>query len=199
MMYDYPSSRELPVSPRYGSIDDVSGSGNGGSGGADSWDNEEVPPSPDWKLKPDYWKEYHPHFTSENKGGETEEEEEEEDNCLVQKKGGVNELPNSQLNKYYFNIENSSAKSALESAWKGTESRKEIVNFLNDIDIGNLKRRNVKNFKTFKSLTELKGTKVRMLVRNRKEGQPDEIVAIFLRKDMDMITKSFSKQYKRNK
>lgn len=117
----------------------------------------------------------------------------------MENKGGVDELPSSQLNKYYFNIENSSAKSALKSAWKNTEARKEIVDFLNDIDLGNAKPRNSKDFKSFKSLTELKVTKVRMLVRNRKEGQPDEIVAIFLRRDLDTITKSFSNQYKRNK
>jgi len=191
--------REVPVSPRFG-IGGGSESGKGGSAGADSWDNEEVPPQSDWKADPDYWRQYHPHFNSKNNGGETEEEEDKnKETCLAQNKGGVDELPDSRHNRYYFNIENSSAKSTIKSAWKDTEARKEIVGFLNDMDLGNLKPRNVKNFKSFKSLTELKSTKVRMLVRNRKNGQPDEIVAIFLRPNMEKITTSFSDQYKRKK
>jgi len=60
---------------------------------------------------------------------------------------------------------------------------------------GELLPRNEKDFKGFKTLKELKFTKTRMLVRPGKNGKPDEIVAIFLRRDLDAMSKKLKNKF----
>jgi hypothetical protein len=60
---------------------------------------------------------------------------------------------------------------------------------------GELLPRNEKDFKGFKTLKELKFTRTRMLVRQGKNGKPDEIVAIFLRRDLDGMAKKLKNKY----
>lgn len=46
-----------------------------------------------------------------------------------------------------------------------------------------------------KTLKELKFTKTRMLVRPGKNGKPDEVVAIFLRRDLDVVAKKLKNKF----
>ena len=61
---------------------------------------------------------------------------------------------------------------------------------------GKLLPRNQKNFKSFKTLKELKFTKTRMLVQPGINDCPDQIVAIFMRPNMDKIASNFKSKYK---
>ena len=54
---------------------------------------------------------------------------------------------------------------------------------------------NEKYFKGLKTLKELKFTKTRMLVRPGEKGTPDEIVAIFLRRDLDDMAKKLKNKF----
>ena len=64
------------------------------------------------------------------------------------------------------------------------------------MDKGELVPRNQKNFKGFKTLKEIKLTKTRMLLQTGKNGAPNEIVAIFMRRDLDNIALNFKNKYK---
>ena len=61
---------------------------------------------------------------------------------------------------------------------------------------GELFPRNQKNFKDFKTLKELKFSKTRMLVQPRMNGDLGQIVAIFMRRDIDNIVSNFKSKYK---
>ena len=61
---------------------------------------------------------------------------------------------------------------------------------------GELLPRNQKNFKGFKTLKEIKLTDTRMLVQPGKNGGPDEIVAIFMQRDLENIASIFKGKYK---
>jgi len=61
---------------------------------------------------------------------------------------------------------------------------------------GELLPRNQKNFKGFKTLKEIKLTDTRMLVQPGQNGRPDQIVAIFMRRDLDNIASIFKYKYK---
>ena len=63
------------------------------------------------------------------------------------------------------------------------------------MDKGELLPRNEKNFKGFKTLKEVKLTDTRMLIRSGKNGQPDEIVGIFMRRDLKDVVKIFDIKY----
>ena len=55
--------------------------------------------------------------------------------------------------------------------------------------------RNEKTFKAFKSLKECKFTKIRMLVCSGKNGKPDEIIAIFLRRYLDGVAQKLKNKF----
>ena len=121
------------------------------------------------------------------------ETESEEDQCDQQNKAGINELPDSS--KFIYNLETKTAKKAVKNVWKNPQARKEIISNLDKIDRGELLPRNEKDFKGFKTLKELKFTKTRMLVRPGKNGKPDEIIAIFLRRDLDDVAKKLKNKF----
>lgn len=121
------------------------------------------------------------------------ETESEEDQCDQQKKAGINELPDSS--KFIYNLETKTAKKALKNAWKNPPVREEIISNLYKIDRGELLPRNQKDFKGFTTLKELKFTETRMLVRPGKKGEPDEIIAIFLRRDLNNVAKKLKNKY----
>lgn len=107
-----------------------------------------------------------------------------------QNKRGVDKLPDS-----FYNLDTKSSKKSLKRVWKNTEARKEILAGLTRMNSGDLLARNEKDFKGFKTLKELKFTKTRMLIRPGKNGKPDEIVAIVLRRDLSDIAKKFKNQF----
>jgi hypothetical protein len=126
-------------------------------------------------------------------GGENPEFD---DQCSIdeQNKAGIDELPDSS--EYIYNLETKTARKALKTVWKNTEAKKEVLAGLDKMNSGKLLPRNKKNFKGFKTLKELKFTKTRMLVQPGINGGPDQIVAIFMRRDMDNIASNFKGKYK---
>lgn len=131
---------------------------------------------------------------SEETDSESEiETESKEGQCYQQNKAGFKELPDSS--KFIYNLETKTAKNALKAVWKDHEAKKEIISSLGKIDRGELLPRNQKDFKGFKTLKELKFTKTRILVRPGKNGKPDEIIAILLRRDLDEVAKKLKNKY----
>jgi hypothetical protein len=111
-----------------------------------------------------------------------------------QNKAGFDELPDSS--KFIYSLETKIAKNSLKKVWKNKAAKKEVLAGLDKIDKGKLLPRNEKELKGFKTLKEIKLKNTRMLVQRRKDGAPDQIVAIFMRRDMDSITRIFRSKYK---
>lgn len=118
------------------------------------------------------------------------------DQCPIdeQNKAGIDELPDGS--EFIYNLETKAAKKALKKVWKNLEAKKEVLAGLDRMNKGELLPRNQKNFKGFKTLKELKFTKTRMLIRPGINGSPDQVVAIFMRPDMDHIASIFKDKYK---
>lgn len=119
-----------------------------------------------------------------------------QDQCSIdeQNKAGIDELPDSS--EFIYKLETKTARKALKTVWKNPEAKKEVLAGLDKMNSGKLLPRNQKNFKGFKTLKELKFTKTRMLVQPGINGSPDQIVAIFMRRDMDNIASNFKGKYK---
>ena len=66
---------------------------------------------------------------------------------------------------------------------------------MDKIDRGELPSWNEKDFKGFKTLKESKFTKTWTLIRPGKNGKPDEIIAIFLRRDLDDVAKKLKNKF----
>ena len=115
---------------------------------------------------------------------------------LQHKKDCVDELPNLANPKFVYNLETKTAKNALKRVWKNSNRRNEVLGGLDRINRGELLPRHQKNFQSFKTLKEIKFNKTRMLVKAGKDGNPNEIVAIFMRSDLDDIASSFKGKYK---
>jgi len=64
------------------------------------------------------------------------------------------------------------------------------------MDKGELIPRNKKNFKGFKTLKEIKLTDTRILVQTGKNGAPDKIVAIVMRRDLEDLVPKLKSKYK---
>ena len=110
-----------------------------------------------------------------------------------QNKGGIDALPNSS--KFIYKLETKAASKALKSVWKNPIAKKEILAGLDRMDKGELLPRNAKDFKGFKTLKEIKLTRTRMLVQPGKNGAPDKIVAICMRRDLNGLSSSFKSKY----
>jgi len=119
-----------------------------------------------------------------------------EDQCPIdeQNKAGIDELPDSS--EFIYNLETKTAKKALKKVWKNPEAKKEVLAGLDRMNKGELLLQNQKNFKGFKTLKEIKLTDTRMLLQPGKNAGPDEIVAIFIRRDLDNIASIFKGKYK---
>ena len=72
----------------------------------------------------------------------------------------------------------------------------EVVAGLDKMNNGELLPRNQKNFKGFKTLKELKFTKTRMLIQPWINDGPDQIVAIFMRRDLNNVALNLKGKYK---
>ena len=64
------------------------------------------------------------------------------------------------------------------------------------MDKGELLSRNQKNFKGFKTLKEIKLTDTRIFVQPGKNVDPDQILAIFMQRDLENIASIFKGKYK---
>jgi hypothetical protein len=135
-------------------------------------------------------------FDYDSRSNSPKKKNKSQDQCSIdeQNKAGIDELPDSS--EYIYNLETKTARKALKTVWKNTEAKKEVLAGLDKMNSGKLLPRNQKNFKGFKTLKELKFTKTRMLVQPGINGGPDQIVAIFMRRDMDNIASNFKGKYK---
>jgi hypothetical protein len=135
-------------------------------------------------------------FDYDSRSNSPKSKKKSQDQCSIdeQNKAGIDELPDSS--EYIYNLETKTARKALKAVWKNTEAKKEVLAGLDKMDSGKLLPRSQKNFKGFKTLKELKFTKTRMLVQPGINGGPDQIVAIFMRRDMDNIALNFKGKYK---
>ena len=166
------------------------GLGGGGSGGGSY-----IPQSSEWETDPEAWKKYQSDPNQAFDGSGLKNKEDDPDSCpiLEKNKGGIDELPDSF--RFIYNLETKTSKKALKKVWKNPQARKEILANLNKMNSGELLPRNEKDFKGFKTLKELKFTKTRMLIRPGENGAPDEIVAIFLRRDLDDMAKKLKNKF----
>ena len=180
------------------------GSDDPGNGAGASWEDaseeNNVPEQSKWNDDKEYWKRYNPYFSQpkDQKPEQCElnldEKIESETEEKKQNKGGNDELPDSP--NYKYNLETKTAKKVLKTAWKDDIARKTILSALDSMDKGELLTRNQKNFESFKELKEIKVKNIRMLVKTGKKGAEDEIVAIFLKKDMAKVEKNLKNVYK---
>ena len=127
---------------------------------------------------------------------ESSSSESEDEQCPIheQNKGGIDELPDSS--EYIYGLETKTAKKALGKVWKNPNAQQEVLEALSRIDKGELLPRNQKDFKGFKSLKELKFSNTRMLMQPGKDGEPDKIVVICMRRDLDDLVPKLRKKYK---
>ena len=162
------------------------GNGNGNGNGAPEFDDP-CPVSENQKSKVSGY-DYPSNVQKKKKKSQ--------DQCLIdeQNKAGIDELPDSS--EFIYNLETKTARQAAKKVWKNPEARKEVLAGLDKIYNGELLPRHQKNFKGFKTLKELKFTKTRMLVEPGRNGGPDQIVAIFMRRDIDKIVSNFKNKYK---
>jgi hypothetical protein len=123
-----------------------------------------------------------------------EQSQESESFTDEQNKAGIDELPNSS--KFVYKLETKTAKKTLQKVWKNPKAKKEVLAGLDRMNKGELLPRNQKPFKGFKTLKEIKLTDTRILVQPGQNGGPDQIVAIFMRRDLDYIASIFKDKYK---
>ena len=170
------------VDPGLGAGANPAGAGNGGA----DWDEHPKKEQPQESKTFDY----------DYRSNSPKNEKKSQDQCSIdeQNKAGIDELLDSS--EFIYNLETKTARKALRKVWKNPEAKKEVLAGLDKMNSGELLPRNQKNFKGFKTLKELKFTKTRMLVQPGINGGPDQIVAIFMRSDMDNIASIFKSKYK---
>jgi hypothetical protein len=163
--------------------------GAGGGGGNPEFDDQDPVPKPQESQEPET-SEYDPRSNYQKK------KKKPQDQCSIdeQSKAGIDELPDSS--EYIYNLETKTARKALKAVWKNPKAKKEVLAGLDKMNSGTLVPRNQKDFKGFKTLKEIKSTDTRMFVQPGKNGDPDQIVAIFMRRDLENITSIFKGKYK---
>ena len=171
--------------PELGGAANLAGGGNGG-GGAE-FDNYCPAPNKEQSQKPE---------TFSYPSNSPKKKMKSQDQCSIdeQNKAGIDELPDSS--EFIYNLETKTARKALKKVWKNPEAKKEVLAGLDKMNNGELLPRNQKNFKGFKNLKEVKLNDTRMLVQPGINGGPDQIVAIFMRRDLDNIVSNFQGKYK---
>ena len=181
----YVPKYHIALKPELDAAANPAGAGNGG--GAAEFDDYCPVPNKEQSQKPE---------TFDYRSNSPKKKKKSQDQCSIdeQNKAGIDELPDSS--EFIYNLETKTARKALKKVWKNTEAKKEVLAGLDRMNSGKLLPRNQKNFKGFKTLKELKFTKTRMLVQPGINGGPDQIVAIFMRRDMDDIASNFKGKYK---
>lgn len=163
--------------------------GAGNEGGAPEFEEECPVPKKEQSQKSKT-------FDYDYRSNDSKKKKQSEDQCPIyeQNKAGIDELPDSS--EFIYNLETKTVKKALKKVWKNPEAKKEVLAGLDKMKKGELLPRNQKDLKGFKTLKEIKLNKSRMLVEPGKNGAPDTIVAIFMRRDMDDIVLAFKNKYK---
>jgi len=184
-----PSSFPTPpkvVDQRLGAAANPAGAGNGGEN-TEFYDN-----NPSSKKEQSQESK-----TFDYSSNDPQKKKKSKDQCPIheQNKAGIDELPDSS--EFTYNLETKTSKKALKTVWKNPDTKKEVLAGLDRMNKGELLPQNQKNFKGFKTLKEIKLTDTRMLVQPGKNGDPDQIVAIFMRRDLENIASIFKDKYKR--
>lgn len=166
------------------------GGGAGGGNRATEFDFDDNKPSAKKEQQRDY------DYRSNNKKKKVDEDQcpIDEQTLDEQNKAGIDELPDSS--QFIYRLETKAAKKAIKNIWRNPEAKKEVLAGLNKMSNGELLPRNQKDFKGFKTLKEIKLTETRMLVQPGKNGGPDQIVAIFMRRDIHHMASTFRNIYK---
>ena len=162
------------------------GTGGGGDGSGDDSYNNDIPLESQWETNSKTWENFQndPRFYGRDKKGKKENLETCSINDAIaeQNKAGIEDLPDSS--KFIYDLEGKPVKGALKNVWKNPKAKKEVLAGLSIMDRDELVPRNQKDFKGFKDIKEIKLNDTRMLVRPGKNGKPDEIVAIVMRRDL---------------
>nr|YP_010472268.1 hypothetical protein NDC64_pgp075 [Navicula tsukamotoi]UVG41733.1 hypothetical protein [Navicula tsukamotoi]UVG41877.1 hypothetical protein [Navicula tsukamotoi] len=184
--------REFPATQHYGSPGQ---SGNsGGSSNSDSWEQEQAPEKSNYKPDPNYWKQFHPQLKTEK--------EEDEESCLIDQKGGYdNLLIDLSAQNHRYEINSRSARAELEVIAKDPKARKMLTNGLDRIKNGKLTAIQQKELKGFKRLKEYKFGRrgIRVIVDPGKKGAPDTIVGIVRRDRATPFIKSLRDKFETTK
>lgn len=180
-----PSSNLYRTPPKLSNRQNPAGANNGNEPG--QFDDEHPVTEKKQKSRTG---EYPPNYP------ENKKKSKEEDQCSIdgQNKAGIDTLPDSV--EFTYNLETKTAKKALKKVWKNPEAKKEVLDGLDKMNKGELLPRNQKDFKGFKTLKEIKLTNTRMIVKPGKNGVPDEIVAIVMKRDLKHVAKIFKSKYK---
>jgi hypothetical protein len=119
-----------------------------------------------------------------------------EDQCSIyeQNKGGLDELPDSS--EFIYSLETKTAKKELRKVWKNPEAKKEVLAGLGRMNRGELVPRNQKALQGFKNLKEVKLNKTPIIVNPGKNGAPNQIVGIVMRKHLERFTTKLAKNFK---
>ena len=99
------------------------------------------------------------------------------------------------MSNFIYNFETKTSKKALKSVWENSKAQKEVLNALGKIDKGETLPRNKKNLKGFTSLQEIKLNKTRIILRSGQNSNPDQIIAICMRRDLDNVLSVFKNKH----
>ena len=177
------------------------GKPNDGSSGAYGGNGDypwaaDLPPEQEQQLDPDFWTDYK--YNPNDFKKKKKKDNPEEQTCTpeqLRKKAGISELPESSSGNYVFDVTIKTAREELRNLWKDKNLQDELLNGLDRMDQGNLLPRNVKDFKGYKSLKEIKLKELRMLIQPGKNGQPDKIISIFRKPKLQIIKKCIKGRY----
>ncbi len=110
-----------------------------------------------------------------------------------QNKADIDDLPDSCNGKYVFDISNKKAKQKVKKLWTDKDFKNTATSMLGSIDSG--ARITQENLEGFNTLKRYKRGDVRIIVVRSKGNEPEKIIAIIPRKDLDGLLKVFKKKY----
>jgi hypothetical protein len=167
--------------------------GDSGSG-TSSWEEDNlIPPEERWKDGPDYWADYKYNQNDFSKNKDKDEEKTCSISDELQNKADIDDLPDSCNGKYVFDISNKKAKQKVKKLWTDKDFKNTATSMLGSIDSG--ARITQENLEGFNTLKRYKKGDVRIIVVRSKGNEPEKIIAIIPRKDLDGLLKVFKKKY----
>jgi hypothetical protein len=174
-----------PLTGGPGNPGDPGNPGNPGDPpGGPNEDKNITPDQSGWLADPDYWTNY-------------KSKDDKEETCSItnelQNKADINDLPDSCNGKYVYDISIKGARKTAKKIWVNKVFKKTAINMLQSIDEG--AQITQENLEGFKSLKRYKKGKVRIIAVRGKKDQPEKIIAIITRDDLEDLLKVFKKKY----
>ena len=102
-------------------------------------------------------------------------------------------MPDSYNRKYIFDISNKKAKQKVKKLWADKNFKDTAISMLGSIDSG--ARITQENLEGFNTLKRYKKGDVRIIAERSKGNEPEKIIAIIPRKDLEDLLKVFKKKY----